>query len=609
MSTRLSYTTLYLLGMSMTTWLPDYLMHQTGSSSTTGAPRLWATAAYPYSRGSMGHLSAFMQLLLVNSARLKGVSTANGVVIRSLGMAVCGTVLLLAPGLGVPAWPGTVWDIDLERHPLAATKVGEASRAASDGAGEPCDLAFEASLKHVQPSAWAMLYVDLHLCLFLLPAGLAALSRPPAPGAAPAVLAPQASALVVVYSAWSVYVAALQRNMAAQLAVPASVTSAVAILALLRPYLGKIRRAPLLAGERASARKPASKNGKAQDEDAGEEAGIGLLVVAAAFLAVLVFVWHSTWSTQFLYSSPALVVSGKTAEGARVALDDLSDAMSFLREHTPPAARVLAWWEYGDAIAVLGNREPVIDAQSCSCAHSAPAAGQPGARHPCAPCISKVAQLLLSPPHEAAAGMHSLGVDYVVLVAGGYTGYQADDVNKVRAMLRLASCGASAHEWGNRSADYLVEGKVRVGTAGGAALKGLKDSLLFALSYVGFSEVQTEFGRQKVLTPPHACRPFRVLSGAASTNPPRGPLPDGPSDGFHMYHLVVLAPGSDVASTLEDSRQGDYVGNGRRALTERAPSWPRLRCPTLTDCRSSKCSPRKTGSSASFAASRTLRDP
>jgi hypothetical protein len=44
--------------------------------------------------------------------------------------------------------------------------------------GESRDLAFEASRKH------AMLYVDLHLGLFLMPAGLAALARQPSPGAA-----------------------------------------------------------------------------------------------------------------------------------------------------------------------------------------------------------------------------------------------------------------------------------------------------------------------------------------------------------------------------------------------------------------------------------------
>ncbi len=41
------------------------------------------------------------------------------------------------------------------------------------------------------------------------------------------------------------------------------------------------------------------------------------------------FVWYSTWATQFVYSIPALVVPGRTAEGAPVALNDLEDAMRF----------------------------------------------------------------------------------------------------------------------------------------------------------------------------------------------------------------------------------------------------------------------------------------
>jgi len=526
---------MYALGLSTTTWLPDYVVRLTSSSS----PRVWATAAYSYSVGSPGHLSAFLQLLLLQIARVNGGSAVSGAVVRSVGLVASGTVLLLSPGLDVPAWPGTVWDNTFSHHALTAsgTRVGEGGQR-----GESCDLAFQASLKHVQPSAWAMLYVDLHLSLFLIPAGLAALARQPSPGAAASALAPEASALVGLCTAWSLFVAALQRSMAPAAAAVASVTSAVALLALLRPYLGAIRRAPLqlLRGHAHSAphsvRREARKGAKNQDQDEGEEAGVGVLVVGASFLAVLVFVWHSTWATQFLYSSPALVVPGRTAEGARVALKDLEDAMGFLRLHTPTTARVIAWWEYGDAIAVVGNRSSVVDAQTCSCsklpphdhihfmagAQGAQEGGEPGARHPCAPCLSTVAQLLLSPAREAASAMERLGADYVVLVTGAYTGYQADDMNKLVAMLRLARCGASGHLWANKTAHYLVDGNVRVATAGTGALK---DSLLFTLSYVGFGEVQTEFGRPKVLAP--TC-PRPAAASSSSSPPPLPPPPDLP---------------------------------------------------------------------------------
>ena len=134
---------MYALGLSTTTWLPDYVVRLTSSSSS---PRVWATAAYPYSVGSPGHLSAFLQLLLLQMARVTGGSAVSGAVLRWVGLVASGTVLLLSPGLGVPAWPGTVWDNNFSHHALAAsgTRVG-----AGDKWGESCDLAFEASLKHV----------------------------------------------------------------------------------------------------------------------------------------------------------------------------------------------------------------------------------------------------------------------------------------------------------------------------------------------------------------------------------------------------------------------------------------------------------------------------
>jgi hypothetical protein len=117
--------------------------------------------------------------------------------------------------------------------------------------------------------------------------------------------------------------------------------------------------------------------------------------------------------------------------------------------------------------------------------------------------------------------MERLGADYVVLVTGAYTGYQADDMNKLVAMLRLARCGASGRLWANKTAHYLVDGNVRVATAGTGALK---DSLLFTLTYVGFGEVQTEFGRPKVLAP--TCP--SPAAASSSSSPPPLPPPDPP---------------------------------------------------------------------------------
>ena len=55
-------------------------------------------------------------------------------------------VLILSPGLGIPSWPGTIW---------------EYASVLSPAHDDACLTAFATSLKHRQPSAWSALFVDM----------------------------------------------------------------------------------------------------------------------------------------------------------------------------------------------------------------------------------------------------------------------------------------------------------------------------------------------------------------------------------------------------------------------------------------------------------------
>ena len=244
-----------------------------------------------------------------------------------------------------------------------------------------------------------------------------------------------------------------------------------------------------------------------------EEAGIAVAVLIGALLVLAHFVLHGTWVISHLFAAPSvLLVSGTNAEGQKLQMLDFQEAFAFLKNATEPTARVLAWWEYGDAIAVLGERATVIDAQSSACSEAgAGDAGASAASSTWHGCLSQVSQTLLAPVDVAADRMQAMGADYVLVKFGGLTGDTNDDLSKLPSLLRLAQCrsgatierdapggGAAPGAGGVLEGavdDYLPHGRLGVGdsTAGAA----LKSSLLYQLSFQGFAEVQSEYGRPK----------------------------------------------------------------------------------------------------------------
>ena len=165
-------------------------------------------------------------------------------------------------------------------------------------------------------------------------------------------------------------------------------------------------------------------------------------MLVGAFLALCMLVHHSSWVTTHIYSTPALLVSATTAEGSKIQMSDFSQAFEYLRQHTPHGARVLASWEYGDAISVLAERTPVIHAQASNCtpiANATSAAATHGGGV-WTGCMQAVARTLLSPHDAALRHLAAVGAEYVLVVFGGYSGYKGDDLDKLSWIERFARC-------------------------------------------------------------------------------------------------------------------------------------------------------------------------
>ena len=59
----------------------------------------------------------------------------------------------------------------------------------------------------------------------------------------------------------------------------------------------------------------------------------------------------STWVTSEAYSSPSIVLSGRSGSGGRFIFDDFREAYYWLRKNTPDDAKIMSWLE---SLLILG---------------------------------------------------------------------------------------------------------------------------------------------------------------------------------------------------------------------------------------------------------------
>nr|XP_010940347.1 dolichyl-diphosphooligosaccharide--protein glycosyltransferase subunit STT3B isoform X2 [Elaeis guineensis] len=196
-----------------------------------------------------------------------------------------------------------------------------------------------------------------------------------------------------------------------------------------------------------------------------------IALLAGAFYLLSRYAIHCTWVTSEAYSSPSIVLAARGAHGGRVIFDDYREAYFWLRQNTPPDAKVMSWWDYGYQITAMGNRTVIVDNNTWNNTH-----------------IATVGRAMSSYEDEAYEIMQSLDVDYVLVVFGGVTGYSSDDINKFLWMVRIGGGVFPVI----KEPDYLVNGEYRVDK--GAAPKML-NCLMYKLCYYRFGELTTEYGK------------------------------------------------------------------------------------------------------------------
>nr|CCA17694.1 dolichyldiphosphooligosaccharideprotein glycosyltransferase subunit putative [Albugo laibachii Nc14]CCA18340.1 dolichyldiphosphooligosaccharideprotein glycosyltransferase subunit putative [Albugo laibachii Nc14] len=146
------------------------------------------------------------------------------------------------------------------------------------------------------------------------------------------------------------------------------------------------------------------------------------LVVIAMALLLIMQVRHSTSMSRKIYSSTSLIIEQRNrTTGANVIYDDFREAFQWLRHNTPEDAKVLSWWDYGYQLSQLANRTVIVDNNTWNNTH-----------------IATVGRILMSSEEEALPILESLGVDYILIMFGGFCGMHGDDLDKLPWIVRIA---------------------------------------------------------------------------------------------------------------------------------------------------------------------------
>ena len=182
--------------------------------------------------------------------------------------------------------------------------------------------------------------------------------------------------------------------------------------------------------------------------------------IAAATLAFLLaagrsFVARSRVMAKQM-SEPSIVIRGYSPDGGSAILDDFRESYRWLRENTPPDARVMAWWDYGYQIAGIANRTTIADGNTWNHEH-----------------IALLGKCLVSPEEVGHPIVRQLA-DYVLVWTTRYAGMPGDDLATSPHMARIAG---SVYDDLKQEGFYVDEL--------GNPSESMRNSLLFKLSAHG----------------------------------------------------------------------------------------------------------------------------
>lgn len=131
-------------------------------------------------------------------------------------------------------------------------------------------------------------------------------------------------------------------------------------------------------------------------------------------------IYHSTLLAAEAYSSPSIIMSHRTQDG-RVIIDDYREAYYWLKQNTPPDAKIMSWWDYGYQITGMANRTVLVDNNTWNNTH-----------------IATVGKAFSSTEEEGYQIAKFMGANYMLVIFGGLTNFSGDDIAKFMWIIRIA---------------------------------------------------------------------------------------------------------------------------------------------------------------------------
>jgi dolichyl-diphosphooligosaccharide--protein glycosyltransferase len=266
--------------------------------------------------------------------------------------------------------------------------------------------------------SWLTFFRDYHLVLFLFPAGIFMTYRK----------RNVVNSFFLLYAVLGLGLASLSASFTAVFFPAATIFAALSLTTTLRAFL-KNQEAPVK--KRTS--KPISK-----------EINVAVLAGVTAIIGFFLVYSFSAATHYSVYRPVTLLPAVSHTDNRLHLLDDLREAVAWLRQNTREDARILTWKGLGQQLAslartsVLGPDPNQIDPSL----------------------LAQVAEAFRSDEKTAAGIASRLGASYVLVTFGGRTAFDDDDL---------------AH----------------VGEIAGTSGQFGEDSLLFKLSYRGFADVFT----------------------------------------------------------------------------------------------------------------------
>jgi dolichyl-diphosphooligosaccharide--protein glycosyltransferase len=116
-------------------------------------------------------------------------------------------------------------------------------------------------------------------------------------------------------------------------------------------------------------------------------------------------------------SNPSILMKGRLKSGKEVIIDDYRECYWWIRDNTPPDARIMAWWDYGYQLTAIANRTTIADGNTWNHEH-----------------IALLGRILTNSEKEGHRIARHMA-DYILVWSGG----GGDDVAKSPHLRRIAN--------------------------------------------------------------------------------------------------------------------------------------------------------------------------